>query len=65
KLAHVLGVHRNMLCHYMKNYSLECKYTDITDPDLDHLLAEFKKRRPESGVRYIIGFLWMHGLRVQ
>ncbi|KAI5981791.1 hypothetical protein EDC04DRAFT_2526089, partial [Pisolithus marmoratus] len=65
ELARVLGVHRNTLRRYMKNYGLERKYTDITDPDLDHLLAEFKKRRPESGVRYIIGFLRMHGLRVQ
>ncbi|KAI6103998.1 hypothetical protein EDD16DRAFT_1438712, partial [Pisolithus croceorrhizus] len=65
ELARVLGIHRNTLRHYMKNHGLERRYTDITDTDLDHLVTEFKKRRPESGIRYIIGFLRKHGLRIQ
>ena len=49
----------------MKNHNIERKYTCISDADLDKLIAEFKARQPDSGFRYIIGFLRKSGIRVQ
>ena len=37
----------------------------ISDADLDTLVRTFKVQKPESGLRYIIGFLRNRGLRVQ
>jgi len=65
ELARVLGVHRNTLHLYMKSQGIECRYTCISDADLDKLIGEFKARRPESGIQYIVGFLWKSGIRVQ
>ncbi|KAL4066835.1 hypothetical protein J3A83DRAFT_4097918 [Scleroderma citrinum] len=65
ELAHTLGVHRNTLCIYMQCHNIEQKYTEISDADLDNLISEFKKRWPESGIQYIIGFMWTHGVCVQ
>ena len=50
ELARVLGVHRNTLRLYMRQYNIKRTYTDISDADLNHLVIEFKKRRPESGI---------------
>ena len=49
----------------MRDHGIQRKYSDITDTDLDFLVKEFKRRRPESGIRYIVGFLWKNGIRVQ
>ena len=65
ELACVLGVHRNTLHLYMRQHNIECKYTDISDTDLDHLVVEFKRRRPESGIRYFVGFMQKHGVHIQ
>jgi len=65
ELAWVLGVHRNTLRIYMRRHNIEQRYTDISDADLDHLVTEFKKRRPESGIQYLIGFMRKNGVRIQ
>ncbi|KAG1887707.1 hypothetical protein F4604DRAFT_1534008, partial [Suillus subluteus] len=65
ELAKTLGVHRNTLRLYMKHHGVERKYSDLTNTDLDLLIKEFKKKRPDSGIRYIVGYLCRHGLRVQ
>lgn len=65
ELADVLGVHRNTLRLCMKRHGIERKYTQISNVDLDNLIAQFKNRRPDSGIRYIVGFLRRRGLRVQ
>lgn len=65
ELSEMLGVHRNTLRRYMKCYGVERKYSNLTNVDLDRLVTEFKKERPDSGIRYMIGFLRRHGLRVQ
>jgi len=65
ELARVLGVHRNTLHLYMKSQGIERRYTCISDADLDKLIGEFKARRPESGIQYIVGFLRKSGIRVQ
>ncbi|KIJ59586.1 hypothetical protein HYDPIDRAFT_47852, partial [Hydnomerulius pinastri MD-312] len=65
ELADMLGVHRNTLRLCMKRHSIERKYAQISNADLDDLIAQFKSRRPDSGIRYIVGFLRRRGLRVQ
>ena len=59
------GLDRNTLHLSMEHHGIKCKYSDIDNTDLDSLVMEFKRRRPESGVHYIIGFLWKNGIRVQ
>ena len=49
----------------MKHHSIERKYSQLSNADLDDLITEFKKRRPDSGIRYIVGFLRRHGIRIQ
>jgi hypothetical protein len=65
KLAGVLGIHRNTLHLHMKCHSIERKYSQLSNADLDDLITEFKKWRPESGICYIVGFLRWHGICIQ
>ncbi|KAG1890223.1 hypothetical protein F4604DRAFT_1543126, partial [Suillus subluteus] len=65
ELAKTLGLHRNTLRLYMRAHGIIRRYSELTNADLDILVGEFKKKRPDSGIRYIIGFLRRYGLRVQ
>jgi hypothetical protein len=65
ELAGVLGIHRNTLHLHMKHHSIEWKYSQLSNADLDDLMTEFKKWRPESGIHYIVGFLRQHGICMQ
>ncbi|KIK32243.1 hypothetical protein CY34DRAFT_39812, partial [Suillus luteus UH-Slu-Lm8-n1] len=47
ELSEMLGVHRNTLRRYMKCYGVERKYSNLTNVDLDCLVTEFKKERPD------------------
>ncbi|KAG6373520.1 hypothetical protein JVT61DRAFT_6158 [Boletus reticuloceps] len=49
----------------MRCHGIEWRYSQLSNTDLDSLITQFKKRRPESGIRYIVGFLRRHGIRVQ
>ncbi|KAJ7070213.1 hypothetical protein B0H15DRAFT_763291, partial [Mycena belliarum] len=64
-LADGLGMHRNTLRNYLKMYGVYDRYSNITDKDLDILTRQFKRIKPSSGLRYLIGFLRTHGLKVQ
>ncbi|TDL26459.1 hypothetical protein BD410DRAFT_705102, partial [Rickenella mellea] len=64
-LAKMLGLHRNTLRYYLRLYGVERKFTELSDDDLDKLVRVFKTTKPESGIRYLVGFLRRHGLRVQ
>ncbi|KAG1722196.1 hypothetical protein EDB19DRAFT_1599614, partial [Suillus lakei] len=65
ELAETLGLHRNTLRLYMKAHGITRKYSELTNADLNILVGKFKKKQPDSGIRYIVGFLCRHGLRVQ
>ncbi|KAH7904071.1 hypothetical protein BJ138DRAFT_965297, partial [Hygrophoropsis aurantiaca] len=64
-LASALGMHRNTLRHYLKLYNVYQRFSDISDRDLDVLVEVFKSQKPDSGLRYLVGFLRAHGVRVQ
>ena len=64
-LARAVGVHRNTLKKQLRLLNIDHQFTPIPDQELDILLRAFKELRPESGVRYALGFLRNEGLRIQ
>ena len=56
ELADTLGVHRNTLHLYMKSHSIECKYAQLSNTELDGVIKQFKSKHPESGLRYAMGY---------
>jgi hypothetical protein len=65
ELAKSLGIHRNTLNSYMKEYGVQQRYSTISNNELDELVNAFKVERPESGFRYLVGHLQNRGLRIQ
>ena len=65
KLAKVLKIHRNTLRMYLKKYKVDHNFTNLSDDDLDFLVKSFRAENPDSGIRYLVGFLRCHGLRIQ
>ena len=64
-IARALGVHRNTLHNNMHRHNIQRKFSDISDKDLEYLVRAFKLMKPNSGLRYVMGFLEGNGLRVQ
>jgi hypothetical protein len=65
KLAKAVGVHRNTLRYYLKFHDVDTKFSSISDKNLDLLIKTFQHTKPDSGIRYLVGFLRRHGLKVQ
>lgn len=65
KLAQCIGVHRNTLAYYLKHHKVDTKFSALSDKDLDLLVKSYRHTNPESGIRYLIGFLCHHGLCIQ
>lgn len=65
KLAHVLGVHRHTLRRNMKSYGIKRSFSSITDAQLDLVVKAHKHDKPNTGVRYLLGYLRSRGIRVQ
>jgi len=65
QLANKLGIHRNTLRYYLKVYGVDNQFSAISDTDLDILVKTFRETKPDSGLRYLVGFLRQHGLKVQ
>lgn len=65
RLARLLGVHRHTLRKYLRQYQIDTSFTTLTDNDLDTIVKRFREVRPDSGIRYLVGFLRQKQLRVQ
>ncbi|KAJ7094251.1 hypothetical protein C8R43DRAFT_827209, partial [Mycena crocata] len=65
KLAQIMGISRPTLIKHLKAHGVLYKFTDLTRYQLDALVKSFQDAKPDSGVRYLIGYLRRHGLRVQ
>ncbi|KAK6961870.1 hypothetical protein R3P38DRAFT_2592985 [Favolaschia claudopus] len=65
ELAALLGVHRSTLDRVMKKHGLSREYCSLSNRDLDELVRRFKRDKPESGLRYLMGFLRSRGVRIQ
>ncbi|KAJ7936172.1 hypothetical protein B0H13DRAFT_2303891 [Mycena leptocephala] len=64
-LADGLGMRRNTLRNYLKMYNVYNRYSDLSEDDLDILTRHFKRTKPKAGLRYLIGLLKTHGIKVQ
>lgn len=65
RLADALGVHRHTLRRIFHQHNLNYSFTNISDDDLDTLIAAYTRWKPESGIRYVTGFLSHHGFKIQ
>ncbi|KAJ7016856.1 hypothetical protein C8F04DRAFT_901190, partial [Mycena alexandri] len=64
-LAKILDVSRPTLIKHLKAHGVLYKFTDLSRSELDALVKSFRDSKPDSGIRYLIGHLRRHGLRVQ
>lgn len=65
-LARSLGMHRHTVRRNLLRHGLSRnKHSNISDTNLDQIVRAFKQHTPDAGVRYLIGFLRRHGLRIQ
>ena len=66
RVASTLGVHRRTVKNYMKLYKIVRQpFSTIPDPLLDSTIKKFKDSHPNTGIRYVRGFLLQRGIRVQ
>lgn len=49
----------------MRLHDLDYGFAEITDVELDLLVSAYTEWKPESGIRYVTGFLRHNGLRIQ
>ena len=60
-----MKVHQNTLKLYMKRHNVEHQYSALSNANLDILTKRWQEERPESGIRYLVGFLHRHRLQIQ
>ena len=65
KLAQILKMDRGLLTRHLKAHGVMYKFTDLSKTELDVLVRSFRAAKPDSGLRYLIGYLRRHGLRIQ
>jgi hypothetical protein len=66
KLASSLPVHKNTLKNYMRQYKITRQpFSKIPNPSLDVIIGQYKREHPNTGIRYIRGYLFQQGIRVQ
>ncbi|KAJ7508215.1 hypothetical protein B0H11DRAFT_1629187, partial [Mycena galericulata] len=65
KLAKILGVSRHTLIVRMKENNVYSKFSTLSRDSLDTFVKKFRAEKPDSGIRYLIGFLRTQGHRVQ
>ncbi|KAJ6447561.1 hypothetical protein C8R45DRAFT_755986, partial [Mycena sanguinolenta] len=65
ELADLLKCHRMTLYRHMKKHGLSQSYSTLSNHELDAIVRGFKRDKPASGLRYLMGFLRMHGIRIQ
>lgn len=58
-------MHRHTLRNYLKLYNVYNRFTEISDNELDLMIKLYKGNKPSSGLRYVVGFLRSHRVRVQ
>lgn len=65
RLAKALGVHRHTLRDSLRLNNIEYGFTPLSDADLYLLVKTYTQHKPESGIRYVTGFLRHHGFKIQ
>ena len=66
QLALKLGMHPDTLRLRIQQAGIHSHhYSPITDDELDVLIREYRRQKPNAGIRYVRGWLFSHGIRVQ
>lgn len=65
KLSRSMRMTRGTLRQYLNKYGIDHGFSTISDSDLDDLVRRFRRAKPDSGTRYLVGRLRVQGLRVQ
>jgi hypothetical protein len=66
RLAHALRMHPRALRARICQAGIRTHhYSPITNDELDILIREYRRRKPNSGLRYLRGWLFSQGIRVQ
>ena len=65
EIARILQVHPQTLRRYRRHHGIEKPYSAISNRELDVLVRSFKTHKPESGFRYLTGFLREQGIYIQ
>lgn len=63
-LSRKLGMHRNTLRQSLKAYNINYSFSKISENHLDHLVRTFHTKKPDAGIRYLIGFLRLHDIYI-
>ncbi|KAJ7146579.1 hypothetical protein C8R44DRAFT_591430, partial [Mycena epipterygia] len=64
-LAQAMGISAPTLRNHLRANGVDTKFAALSKTELDALIKSFCNAKPDSGVRYLIGFLRRHGVRVQ
>jgi hypothetical protein len=64
-LEKLMNISRPTLIKHLKENGVYHKFTDLSKSELGALVKSFRNAKPDSGLRYIIGFLRRRGLCVQ
>ncbi|KAJ7207542.1 hypothetical protein GGX14DRAFT_336649, partial [Mycena pura] len=65
ELARILGISRHTLIARMKENNVFYKFSSLSRASLDTFVKMFRAEKPDSGIRYLVGFLRTQGVRVQ
>lgn len=65
QLAASINVHKSTIKRYMRLYNIvRPPFSDISNKSLDILVKDYKEAHPNTGIRYLRGYLSQHGMRV-
>lgn len=64
-LANAIGVSEDVVRKHMKQHGISRAMDNITDEELDSIVADFRKESPDSGLRYLEGRIRDAEIRVQ
>ena len=66
KLASSLPIHKNTLKNYMRQYQItRPRFSRISNLSLDEIVGQYRREHPNTGIRYLRGYLFQQGIRVQ
>lgn len=66
RIATSLGMHRNSVKKYMKLYNIiRQPFSTMSNSQLDSMIKKFKDSHPNTGIRYVRGFILQQGIRIQ
>lgn len=66
QLARSLNISKSTIKRYMEQYNIQRQpFSSISDASLDTIIKDHKVTHPNTGIRYIRGYLAQQGIRVQ